>query len=170
MNGNSASGRLVVVGKVLAPQGLTGEVRIEVISDSHGRFAAGGVLFLNGRPHRILRSSGLSRGRMTLRLEHIDSRSQADNLRGSMLMVPEEMVPPLGEGEFYHYQIIDMQVYGQNGEYLGKITRILSTGSNDVYVVSLEGKELLIPALDDVINKVDVERGTMTVDLPEGLR
>lgn len=166
---NSASGRLVVVGKVLAPRGLAGEVRIEVISDSPGRFAAGGILFLNGRPHKILRSTDLPRGKVALKLDYIDSHLQAEGLRGCLLTVPEEMVPPLSEGEFYHYQIIDMEVYDQQGECLGKITQIFPTGSNDVYVVSHEGRDLLVPALVDVIMEVDVEKGTMTVDLPEGL-
>ena len=105
-----------------------------------------------------------------LKLEGINSRSEAESLRDSFLMVPEDMVPPLPEGEYYHFQIIDMQVYTQEREYLGQITQILSTGSNDVYVVSHDGQELLIPALDEVIKEVDVERGMMTVELPEGLR
>ena len=71
---------------------------------------------------------------------------------------------------YYHYQIIDIQVYTLgSGSTLAGSLEIFSTGSNEVYVVSGDGKDLLVPALDDVILDVDVGAGEMTVDLPEGL-
>ena len=164
-----ASVRLVVVGRVLAPRGLQGEVHVETISDSPGRFCSGGMLYLNSQPRKIQWSSSLPSGRVVLKLEDINSRTDAESIRGHLLMVPEDMVPSLADGNYYHYQIIDIQVYSQQREYLGQITQIISTGSNDVYVVSLDGRELLIPALDEVIKEVDVVRAVMTVDLPEGL-
>ena len=160
----------VVVGRVLAPRGLHGEVRVEVISDSPERFSAGGILYADGRAHRIQRSSELPRGTLALKLAGINTRDDAETLRDSYLMVPEELVPTLPEGKYYHYQIIDMRVYTEEQEYLGQITDILSTGSNDVYVVSDEGQTILVPALEDVIKEVDIEQGTMTVDLPEGIK
>lgn len=170
MDENTTSRRLVVVGRVLSPQGITGELQIEAISDSPGRFSSGGVLYINDQPHEIKSSRELPKGRIGLKLEGIDSRNEAENLRGSLLLVPEDMVPPLPEGEYYHFQIIGIRVYTREREYLGQVTEILATGSNDVYVVSHEGSEILIPALDDVVVEVDVDGRTMTVDLPEGLR
>jgi 16S rRNA processing protein RimM len=85
-------------------------------------------------------------------------------------MVPEGMAPPLPEGAYYHFQIVDMRVYTRGKEYLGIITQVLSTGSNDVYVVCHQGRELLVPALEGVVREVDVEGRRMVVDLPEGLR
>lgn len=158
------------MGRVLAPHGLKGEVRIEVITDSPDRFSSGGIVYVTGEPHRIERSFRLPKGTLALKLEGIDNRGQAAALRESLLTVPEDMVPPPPEGQYYHFQIIDMRVHTREREYLGQVTQIISTGSNDVYVVSFEGKEILIPALDDVIKEMDVERGVMTVDLPEGLR
>ena len=105
-----------------------------------------------------------------MKLEGIDSHADAERVRDSYLMVPAGMVPPLPEGKYYHFQIIDLHVYTREQEYLGQITEILPTGSNDVYVVSHGGKELLIPALDEIITEVDVGNGIMTVDIPEGLR
>ena len=170
MGKETASSRLVVVGRILAPRGLQGEVQVEAISDSPGRFSSGGILYLNTHPHKIQWSSSLLSGRVVLKLEDTNTRTDAESMRGHLLMVPEDMVPSLADGDYYHYQIIDLRVYSQQSEYLGQITQILSTGSNDVYVVSLDGRELLIPALYEVIKEVDVEMGTMTVDLPEGLK
>lgn len=170
MDRDIASAGQIVVGRVLAARGLKGEVKVEVISDSPDRFSSGGIVFVEGKPYTIQRSSWLPKGTLALKLKGIGSRGQAEGLRDSLLTVPEEMVPPPPEGQYYHFQIIDMRVHTQEREYLGQVTQIISTGSNDVYVVSSGEKEILIPALDDVIKEMDVERGMMTVDLPEGLR
>ena len=77
---------------------------------------------------------------------------------------------PLSPGSYYHFQILDMEVWTLSGELLGAVTDILSTGSNDVYVVSKGGSETLLPAIQDVVLDVDLEKGRITVDLPEGLR
>ena len=162
--------KLIIVGRVLAPRGLAGEIRVEAHSDAPGRFSPGGVLHVRDHPHKIEHSTSLPKGVLALKLEGVENHKEAESLRGALLLVPEDMISPLPEGEYYHFQIIDLKVYSQEKEYLGLVTEILSTGSNDVYVVSEGGKELLIPAVDEVIKEVDVARGTMTVDLPEGLR
>ena len=129
---------------------------------------------MGGRPYVIQRSIGLGRGAVSLKLEDVNSRTQAKALQGGSLTVPEEMVPLPPEGEYYHYQIMDMQVYTNEREYLGRIAEIFSTGTNDVYVVRRKDKdkdkELLIPALEEVVLEVDTDEARMTVDLPEGLR
>ena len=158
-----------MVGRVLAPRGLHGEFLLEVISDFPGRFSSGAILILGGRAHRVERFSCPPGGKAALKLEGINSRTDAEAIRDQFLMVTEDMAPLLPEGDYYHFQIINAKVYTHEGEYLGKVTQILSTGSNDVYVVSSDGKELLIPALDEVIKEVDVGRGRITVDLPQGL-
>jgi 16S rRNA processing protein RimM len=76
----------------------------------------------------------------------------------------------LPEGEYFHFQLIGMKVLTEDGEYLGRLREILETGSNDVYVVSGDSGELLIPALANVILKVQVTEGVMVVRLMEGLR
>ena len=170
MDRGAAPGEPVIVGRVVDPRGMKGEVQIEVISDSPGRFSPGGVLFLQGRPHTIQRSSPQANGRLYLKLEGIESRTEAEGLRHTFLTVSEDMVGPLPEGEYYHFQIIDTRVFTSEGEYLGRVTEIISTGSNDVYVAAHDGTELLVPALEEVILKVDLQQGTMTVELPPGLR
>ena len=170
MNMEIHADSLIVVGKVLAPWGLKGEVKVEAISDSPGRFSAGGILYADDRPLRVLRSTGLPGGHFALQLENVTSREAAQELRGVFLLVPEDAAPPLPEGKYYHFQIIGMQVYTLEKESLGRVTEILATGSNDVYIVTSDENELLVPALDEVVKEVDVARKTITVDLPDGLR
>ena len=86
------------------------------------------------------------------------------------MTIPEASSPVLPEGEYYHYQLIGLRVLTEDGEDLGQVREILETGSNDVYVVSGESDELLLPALAEVILKVEVTEGVMVVRLMEGLR
>ena len=106
-----------------------------------------------------------------MKLDLVKDRSHAETLHGLLLTVPREYVESLPEGSYYHFQLLDLRVYNREGEYLGKIKEILSTGSNDVYVVGVEGRrDLLVPALEDVVREVDLDEGRMVVLLPEGLR
>ena len=159
-----------MVGKIGAPHGVGGEVRITSHSDNPGRFAPGGVLYLEGRPHKIQRSFKTHGRVWVLRLEGIRNHQEAEALRGKLLTVPREDSPLPPEGAYYHHQLLGLYVYTQEGESLGPITDILITGSNDVYVVSNDGEELLIPAIESVVMQVDLEQGIMVVALPEGLR
>ena len=86
------------------------------------------------------------------------------------MTVPETAVPSLPEGEYFHYQIMGLQVLTEDGESLGRVSEILETGSNDVYVASGDSGELLIPALADVIREIRLSDGVMVVSLPDGLR
>ena len=87
-----------------------------------------------------------------------------------MITVPPEAVPQLPEGEYFHFQLLGIKVLTEEGEELGRISDILETGSNDVYVVNGPTGEVLVPALADVIVKVDLDQGIMEVNLPDGLR
>ena len=79
-------------------------------------------------------------------------------------------IPNAKEGEYFHFQLIGLNVWTVSGDELGEITEILETGSNDVYVVAGPEGEVLVPALGHVVIDIDVLGGLMTVDLPEGLR
>ena len=166
--GQNSTG-FVVVGRVLAPWGVHGELRVEVHSDAPGRFDAGGVLFVQGQPFTIGRAFSHKRSSLVLRLDGIETGEQAEALRGKWLEVPQEQVPPLPRGRYYHFQLMGMRVYTVQDQYLGVIDEILATGANDVYLVREGGKEVLIPALEEVIKEVDVENGIMRVELMEGL-
>ena len=87
-----------------------------------------------------------------------------------LLTVPQNGVESLPEGSYYYFQILGMKVQTDEGESLGTIKEIIETGSNDVYVVALpDRKDILVPALDEVILSVDLDEMLMTVSLPDGL-
>ena len=161
---------VVTVGQVLGPRGPAGEVRVRVLSDVPYRFDVGQAVHIKGQPFRIIDSSPLRPQQVSLRLHGLDTRTAASLLVGEWVTVAEETAPPLPEGEFFHFQLLGLRVVSLQGEELGSLTEIIQTGSNDVYLVSNDKAEILIPALSQVVRKVDLEAGVMVVELIEGLR
>lgn len=159
---------LALVGIVVGAWGVAGEVRVQPHSDNPRRFTRGSRVLVEGQPQRIT-GCRWHQGYALVKLDGVRSREEAAGLKGARLEVPMEETPALAADTYYHFQILDMEVWTSEGEYLGVVEDILSTGSNDVYVVRGGNREALIPALGDVVTEVDTERGRMTVDLPEGL-
>ena len=159
----------VVVGRIRSAWGLRGDVGVEVLSDSPMRFAPGSVLRVKGKSARVERSRPGKRG-LLVKLDVANDRAQAESLRGEELTVLPEQVEPLPDGVYYHFQILDMRVLTEDEENLGTVSEIIVTGGNDVYVVHEDGRrDILIPAIPEVVLDVDVEAGTMLVRLPDGL-
>jgi 16S rRNA processing protein RimM len=159
-----------VIGKVLAPWGLRGEVKIEILTDWPDRFARLERVYLGEerRPY-VLERFRRHKGQAILTLGDCERREAADRLRGQFIQIPVEEAMPLGEDEHYEYQIVGLGVWTREGEYLGQVREVLHTGANDVYVVRGEGREILIPAIEEVVLEVDLEGGRITVELMEGL-
>ena len=147
-----------------------GELQVQPLTDFAGRFIAGEVLLLAGRPYSVEHAQGRNETFVVLKLEGVDSLQDAQNLRGESIFVTRDRVPSLPQGQYYYFQLMDMEVYTSEGEHLGHISEIVETGSNDVYVVTRGNQEILIPSLDDVIQTVDVDAHRMVVELPQGLR
>ena len=99
----------------------------------------------------------------------VDNREQAQMLVGCELFIDAASLPALEEGTYYWSEIIGLAVYGKDDAYIGRVASIIATGGNDVYVVKDGKTETLVPALDWVVLSVDTAKGTMRVDLPEGL-
>jgi 16S rRNA processing protein RimM len=149
--------------------GYGGEVRVRAHTDNPQRFSPGSHLLAEDQTLQVEGCRWHQRVAL-IKFRGIDTQEDAIRLRGAQLEVPLDEVPSLSPDSYYHFQILDMEVWTQAGEFLGMVEEILSTGSNDVYIVRQGKSEVLIPAIQDVIVKVDVEKGRITVDLPEGLR
>jgi len=162
-----------VVGKIVGAHGVRGEVKVSLLTDNPERFRPGARLFLaleegpvavevvSARPHK---------GMMLVKLASVPDRTAAELLQWRRLLIPEVEVMPLGEHENYAHDLIGLSVETVTGEVLGEVMEILFTPANDVYVVSGPRGELLLPALRDVVLRVDLEAGKMVVQVPDGLR
>ncbi|MBI4339688.1 MAG: 16S rRNA processing protein RimM [Chloroflexi bacterium] len=156
---------MVLVGRITSAVGLDGSLRVDAFSDVPHRFAPGSILYLHGTPRKVQRSRS-GRG-LILKLEGVDTRNAAEALRGAELCVPAEDVPPSPQDTYYHFQLLGMEVVDVQGAPLGVITEILTTPANDVYIVTMNGRETLVPAIADVVREVDVAARHMVVDLPK---
>ncbi len=160
----------VIVGRVRGVWGLGGHVKIEVITDSPQRFSLGSILYLK-KTAVTVESARSYRGGLLVKLTQINNRSEAELVRDEYLTVPENDVLDLPSDTFYHFQVIDMDVWTKDGEYLGKVKEILPAGSIDVYSVGREKREdFLIPARKEIVLDVNVRLNKMTVNLPDEVK
>jgi len=156
----------VAIGRISSIHGIKGELRVMPLTDFPERFDAGVQVWLDGVPLRVRRRRWQGK-EMIVALEGIETRDAAEALRGKELMAPSPK--PLEEGVFYQHDIVGLRAVTHEGEVLGRVAEVLSTGSNDVYVVVGDRGELLLPALEGVVHEIDVTNGRIVVEVIEGL-
>ena len=163
----------VLIGEIVGIHGLKGTNRIRSYADSLSVFKPGRSIIVreNGGQEKSREIQWVKphTGKALISFKGIIERYQAQALIGAVLFVPEEELPELGEDTHYWFDLIGMAVYTTENNYLGRIESIIETGSNDVYVVQDDKKEVLIPALESVVLDIDTKEKRMQVDLPEGL-
>ncbi|MPZ14769.1 MAG: 16S rRNA processing protein RimM [Chloroflexi bacterium] len=171
LSGPHTAEAFLAVARVTAPHGVRGEVRCDILTDFPERLPRRKDLLVGERrvPHVLERARFGGHG-IIVKMAGVDSRQQAESLRGETLYIPEGDAAPLPEGSYYWHEIIGLKVRSTQREELGEVVEILQTGSNDVYVVRGDTREILVPAIQDVIREIDVEAGIVTVELLEGLR
>jgi len=166
----------LLLGRVLRPHGVRGELRVNVLTSYPERIGPEMEVYLGSNPEDsthavryVVRGARTHHQYLILHLEGVNDRSEADFLREQYVMVRLEDAVPLEEDEFYLFQVIGLDVYTEDGEHLGEVTEVLETGANDVYIVQGERGEILLPAIDECVLDIDIEAGKMTVRLIEGL-
>lgn len=166
----------LLIGEVLRPHGVRGELRLRLLTDYPERINKLKTVYLGTDPTSseatpyVVQHLRMNQEYGLLKLKEIDDRNQADLLRQLYVMVPLENAVPLEEGEFYLYQLIGINVQTADGTPLGVISDVLETGANDVYVVtSPQHGEVLIPVTEETIVKTDIAAGLVIVNLLEGL-
>lgn len=167
----------LLVGKIVGAHGLNGNIKVHSYAESLSFFESGSsILVINAgifeKNYKIKWVKPHGR-RILLSLVGIENRNAAEHLIGSELFVERTVLPELEEGSYYWHDIIGLSVYKSDGQYIGRVASIISTGSNDVFVVKdpdvSDHNETLIPALESVVLGIDLENKTMRVDLPKGL-
>lgn len=155
------------MGRVLAPFGLKGELKVQSLTDNAQRWAVRSKLWAGDQPVTVASSREAS-GHLYVTFKGFRDRTSVERFRHTMLQVPDDALPALPEGEYYRFQLVGLKVVARHGGPIGTLDEVLETGGNDVYRVRTpEGTDILLPALDDVILAVDLAAGTMTVDPPE---
>jgi 16S rRNA processing protein RimM len=161
----------LAVGKLQRAHGLHGEIVMSVKTDFPERLVPGKTLY-SGEQHELLviRSVRPRNKGLIIAFEGIFTPEAARELSNRMVFVRSDELPPLPEGEFYHHQLLGLEIVDQDGVRLGTLVEILETGANDVYIVEEEdGSELLLPGTDDVIISIDLKAKQIQVRPPEYL-
>ena len=158
----------ITIGKILAPWGLKGKLKVEVATDFPQRFDPSSKVYINRQPTTI-DSTEWHKGKAIIKLNTIDSIEDAEKRQGQLVEIHHSQLHPLPEGQYYHFQLIGLEVWTTQGELLGNITEILTTPSNDNYLVSGAKGEILIPAIEDVIESIDLDKGCLVIEPIEGL-
>lgn len=164
--------RLIEVGRILGPHGVRGEVAVKRFGESEDLLRPGCELHGRKGALEMTLTVGAARRHKTnwiVTFEGVASRTEAEALGGTTLLVEADRLPPLPEGTYYNFQLEGLVVRTTDGEDLGRIESVLETGANPVLVIRGAGGETLIPSVGQVVREVDLEAGTMTVELIPGL-
>jgi 16S rRNA processing protein RimM len=169
---NNFDKKFLLAGKIVGVHGIRGFLKFESYLEESLPVPGSQIcLRFNQEKERAYKviSAQFRKRPILLCLEGITDRTAAESLIGSEMWMERSNLPELEDGSYYWFEIEGLSVFDLGGNNLGKVISILPTGSNDVYVVRNGEKEILIPAIESVIKKIDPEKGIMVVDLPEGL-
>ena len=161
----------VVIGKFRKPHGIRGEVRMTVLTDFPDLIEIGQKVYVgqNYQAYKIksLRWHG---GDLLVSLEDMLDRTAVEIFRNIMIYMKSEDMPAPPEGEYYLHQLVGIDVVTDQGKNLGRLKEVILTGANDVYLVgSPEEKEILLPAIEEVILEINLEDRIMLVHIIPGL-
>jgi len=161
----------LVVGFLRRPHGIKGELLMDVHTDFPERLKTGKTIFVGDEYQpTVIASLRTVAGGMLVRFRGIKSPEDAGQYRNTWVYVPTTNRPALPDGEYYHHQLIGLNVVTDEGQELGTLVDILETGANDVYVVrAADGKETLLPVIPPVILEIKLADRQMKVHLLDGL-
>jgi 16S rRNA processing protein RimM len=163
----------ILIGRVVGVHGIRGGLKLVSYAESLAVFAPGCRLLAvspGGVESTVEVLEARPQGRAAvLFVQGVTDRGRAETLVGYDLFIERRELPALPDGTYYWADLTGLEVFGADGEHLGAIRSIFATGSNDVYVVVLGDREILLPATRAVVRKVDLGARRMDVTVPEGL-
>lgn len=167
--------RFLVIGRMLKPHGVRGEMRTTIHTQLPERFNWLEEVYVGRDPEDEspepfpVESVRFHKGNALVKLSSFDSREDVEQLRGRWLLVPLAEAIPLEEDEIYFYQLEGLAVYTDQEEYLGRLTEVIETGANEVFVVDGPRGQILLPNIEEVVQQVDLEAGKMIITPLSGL-
>ena len=161
------------IGQIVTTNGIKGFVKVNPFTDNIKRYDDLKSIYIEYKSELLefkIEEVRYYKNQVILKLEGIDSIEEANKYRNCYLKIKREDAVKLPENTYFIADLIGIQVFDESNNFLGNIVDIFSTGSNDVYVVKNEiGKEILLPAISEVIKQIDIKNSKMVVNLIEGL-
>jgi 16S rRNA processing protein RimM len=165
----------LVVGRVVKAHGVTGEVVVEVRTDEPDtRFAPGSVLRAkasDGERSYVVDAVRPHGGRLLVRLVGVAGRDAADALRGTLLVINSEELPPIDDpDEYYDHQLEGLRVRTMTGQDIGTVAEVVHTAAGELLAVNRDDAgEQLVPFVSAIVTSVSLDSGTVEIDPPDGL-
>ena len=161
------------VGVITSTHGIRGEVKVFPTTDDANRFKKLKQVYVDlGREKVELEVAGCRffKNLVIVKFKGIDDINDIEKYKGKDLLVSRENAVPLEEGEYYIADLIDLKVINEDNEEIGVLYDVMQTGANDVYVINMtNGKELLLPAIDDCVLDINLEEGYIKIHILDGL-
>lgn len=161
------SKKLVEIGKIVAPHGVRGEVRVVPLSEFDEAVETAGGFYVQGKDWLEIEGLRYHRNFILIKFAGINDMDAANLLRNKDISLTREQIGELPEGRYYIEDLLGLEVFDTKGVLLGKLAEVIVTGSNDVYVIRKEGaKDILLPVLKHIVLETDIEAKKMIVDPP----
>lgn len=160
------SSELLAVGRVTSAHGVRGEVSVHKLSEVDERFATGSILQLEDGRRLTVDSSRPHQRSLLVKFEQVADRTQAEALRGEVLLVPADASPRPPDGSFWVHQVVGLEVVTEEGRSLGRIVEVQANPANDLWVTE---SGTLLPAIRELVVAVDVAGGAVTIREMPGL-
>lgn len=159
------------IGILRKPHGIKGEMRIEIWTDFPERLKKGVVVYIGeSKKEYLIESFKGKEDEYLIQLKGIAYPEKCNSIVNKIVFISSKDRPSLGDNQYYHHQIIGLDVFTKDNAHLGKIKEIIRTGSNDVYVIqNIENieVEILIPVIPSVIMNIDLSKKKMIIDPPQ---
>lgn len=161
------------IGQIVNTNGLKGMLKIKPFTDDITRFEELEYIYIQKGQDLIeknIEDVKYVKNMVLLKLEGIDSIEEAEKYRNLYIKINKEDVGEVPDGSYLIADMLKCDVYTDKNELLGKMIDVFSTGSNDVYVVKTEeGKEVLLPAIKDVVKEINIQEKKIIIKLMDGL-
>jgi 16S rRNA processing protein RimM len=160
----------LAIGILRKLHGIKGEMVLELLTDFPERVTKGKKVYLGeGYDFAMIKSVRKSNKGLLIQFDHVELPEEAQELRNLVVYILTNEIPDLPSGKFYHHQVVGLSVFRDDKTRLGIVSDIITTGSNDVYVVKPDDEneqEILLPAINSVILDIDLKNGIMVVNPP----
>ena len=153
----------LIIGEVLKPQGIRGELKIKTYTDDPSDVKAFKTLYIDDVPYKILSFRVAPDGFAYVGLRGIPDRNAAETYRGKKIEGERDDAPDLEEGQYYIVDVLGCVCVTEDGQELGVVTDITNL-SSDIYTIEKDGKKILFPAVKGVVKSVDIQGKTLVID------
>ncbi|MPW26061.1 16S rRNA processing protein RimM [Alkalibaculum sp. M08DMB] len=162
----------LVIGKIGAPHGIKGEIKVFPLTDDPSRFDALKTFYIKNKEiyqEYSITKIKYQKSNLIVKLDGIDDRNSAEELKNKYVEIDRQDGIQLEEDEYYIVDLIGLKVY-ENDILLGELQDVIQSGGTDIYSIKTSAKDILIPAVSQYIQEIDMGNKKIIVQLPDGLK